>query len=189
RLVNDLGVPKTSFKATDLVIIANPVKSSDGLHRNRRITQITEVRKNWEDDPMIENGFCDLFKYNSANDRLEITDDLINGESDILKSIGSNVKQWAGNWDAIWDIVTLRGEIKKFQIEVSTMLNNEKILEAAPTIDCNEMFHKISARINEQHGKIDANKILFEFKHWYKDYIKRYLTKEEELFLNSNLKL
>lgn len=189
RLVNDLGVPKTSFKATDLVIIANPVKSSDGLHRNRRITQITEVRKNWEDDPMIENGFCDLFKYNSANDRLEITDDLINGESDILKSIGSNVKQWAGNWDAIWDNVTLRGEIKKFQIEVSTMLNNEKILEAAPTIDCNEMFHKISARINEQHGKIDANKILFEFKHWYKDYIKRYLTKEEELFLNSNLKL
>ena len=57
RLVNDLGVPKTSFKATDLIIIANPVKSSDGLSRKRRVTRITEVRKFWEEDPLMEEGF------------------------------------------------------------------------------------------------------------------------------------
>jgi archaeal flagellar protein FlaI len=35
RVVNDLGVPKTSFKATDIIIVANPIKSADGLHRWR----------------------------------------------------------------------------------------------------------------------------------------------------------
>jgi type IV secretory pathway ATPase VirB11/archaellum biosynthesis ATPase len=178
RLVNDLGVPKTSFKATDLIIIANPVKSNDGLHRNRRITRITEVRKNWEDDPMLENGFQDLFKYNSKTDKIEITDDLINGESDILKSIGSNVKQWAGNWDAIWDNVVLRGKIKKLMVDYSNKYDNEKILEAKPIIDANDMFHKISERINNEYGDLDSEKILFEFEQWYKEYIKPYLNKK-----------
>ncbi|MEK6856815.1 MAG: type II/IV secretion system ATPase subunit, partial [Nanoarchaeota archaeon] len=33
RVVNDLGVPKTSFKATDIIVVCNPVKSADGLSK------------------------------------------------------------------------------------------------------------------------------------------------------------
>src|SRR3989344_4293763 len=29
RVVNDLKVPRTSFKATDIIIVANPIKSPD----------------------------------------------------------------------------------------------------------------------------------------------------------------
>ncbi len=175
RLVNDLGVPNTSFKATDLVIIANPVKSSDGLHRNRRITQITEIRKNWENDPSLEGGFQDLFKYDSITDRLEITDDLLNGESDILKAIGGNVKQWTGNWDAIWDNVMLRSKIKQLMVDMSVKYNSNEILEAAPVIDANDMFHKISEKVNNDVGVLDSTKIYFEFEEWYENYIKKYL--------------
>ncbi|MDA3855686.1 MAG: type II/IV secretion system ATPase subunit [Candidatus Woesearchaeota archaeon] len=178
RLVNDLGVPKTSFKATDIVIVANPVKSSDGLHRNRRITRITEVRKNWENDPLLENGFQDLFKYNSITDQLEITDDLINGESDILKAIGSSVKQWAGNWDAIWDNIQLRGKIKKLQVDYSIKYNNDDILEAKSIIDSNDKFHKISEKVNNEFGHLDSKKIFFEFEEWFKSYIQQYLNKD-----------
>lgn len=174
RLVNDLGVPNTSFKATDIVIVANPVKTSDGLHRFRRITQITEVNKNWENDPLLENGFGDLFKYDSKTDRLEITDDLLNGESEILKSIGSNVKQWAGNWDAIWDNVELRGKIKKLQVDTAQKLNNDLILEADAIIQTNDMFHKISERVNEEYGNLDSKKIYFEFEQWYKSFAKKF---------------
>ncbi|MEK6808347.1 MAG: ATPase, T2SS/T4P/T4SS family, partial [Nanoarchaeota archaeon] len=85
RVVNDLNVPRTSFKATDIIIVANPIRSADGLHRWRRVTQITEVRKHWEQDPMLENGFVDLFKYDSKTDQLEPTQELINGESEIIK--------------------------------------------------------------------------------------------------------
>lgn len=175
RLVNDLKVPKTSFKATDLVIVANPVKSSDGLHRNRRITQITEIRKNWEEDPELEGGFCDLFKYNATTDTLDISDDLLNGESDLLKSIGSNVKQWAGNWDAIWENVELRANIKQFQIDVAQELKCQDLLEAKATIAANDQFHKISQKVNDEDGFLESKRILREFKIWYKGYAKQFI--------------
>lgn len=180
RLVNDLGVPNTSFKATDLIIVANPVKSSDGLHRNRRVTQITEVRKNWEKDPSLEGGFQDLFKYNSVTDRLEITDDLLNGESDLLKAIGSNVKQWAGNWDAIWDNIQLRAKIKQLQVDVANKIKNNEIIEAKSVIVANDMYHKISEKINNEYKTLDSKKIYLEFEAWYKNYAKKFVKKNIE---------
>jgi flagellar protein FlaI len=171
RLVNDLGVPNTSFKATDLIIVANPVKSSDGLHRVRRITSITEVRKKWEKDPSLENGFGDLMKYDSMTDRLEITDELMNGDSDLLKAIGSNVKQWAGNWDAIWDNIMLRAKVKRLQVDLSIKYNCPEILEAFPIIEANDQYHKISERVNEDYGFLDSVKIYSEFEQWFRHYL------------------
>ena len=42
RVVNDLGVPATSFKATDIIVVCNPIKTADGLHSWRRMLQLTE---------------------------------------------------------------------------------------------------------------------------------------------------
>jgi type IV secretory pathway ATPase VirB11/archaellum biosynthesis ATPase len=75
RVVNDLGVPSTSFKATDLIVVANPVKTPDGLHSNRRVVQISEVRKNWTKDPLEEAGFVDLMNYNVETDELDEEED------------------------------------------------------------------------------------------------------------------
>ncbi|MCH8519350.1 MAG: type II/IV secretion system ATPase subunit [Nanoarchaeota archaeon] len=179
RLVNDLGVPKTSFKATDLVIVANPVKSSDGLQRMRRITQITEIRKNWEEDPELEGGFVDLFKYNAVTDTLEISDDLMNGDSELLKAIGANVKQWSGNWDAIWDNIELRANIKQLQIDVAEDVKCDELLEAKCVIDANDQFHKISQRVNESEGFLDSKKIFREFDSWYRGYAKKVVEEEK----------
>ncbi len=179
RLVNDLGVNKNSFKATDLIIIANPVKSNDGLHRHRRVTQISEVRKNWTNDPVIENGFQDLFKYNPITDKLEITQELLNGDSDLLKSIGANVKEWAGNWDAIWDNITLRAKIKKTMVDYSYKFKNDNILEAEHVINANDMFHKISEKINMEFGYLDSKRIFFEWEDWFKDYVNKNFEKNE----------
>ncbi len=103
RVVNDLEVPKTSFKATDILVICNPVKSSDGLKKWRRVMSITEVRKEWEDDPLRENGFVELMRYDTKTDSLKPTEELLNGNSEIIKSIASNVGEWSGNLDAFWD--------------------------------------------------------------------------------------
>ena len=173
RLVNDLKVPNTSFKATDLIIVANPVRSSDGLFREKRITSVTEVRKNWDTDPSLENGFQELFKYNAKEDRLEMTNDLLNGESDILKAIGSNVRQWAGNWDAIWDNIQLRTKVKELQVEVAEKMELDELLEAKAVIDANDQFHKISKRINDECKSLDSKKIFFNFKTWLESYAKK----------------
>jgi type IV secretory pathway ATPase VirB11/archaellum biosynthesis ATPase len=176
RVVNDLEVPRTSFKATDLVIVANPIRSPDGLHRWRRVTQITEIRKFWDEDPLKENGFGDLMKYIPDNDELEPTDDLINGESDILKSIAGNVKEWAGDWDAVWDNITLRMNIKKAIAEIAGKAD-QNLLEAPFVIQCNDQFHRISNNVREEVGSLDSKRIYAQWESWLKREIKKQATR------------
>ena len=173
RVVNDLGVPRTSFKATDIIIVANPIRSADGLHRWRRVTQITEVRKHWEQDPLLEGGFVDLMKYDAKSDQLEPSADLINGDIEILKAIAGNVKEWAGNWDAVWDSVLLRTKIKETLVNFSTKNKMPDILEADFVVRSNDEFHRISDKVREEIGSLDSKKIFFEWNEWLKRDIKK----------------
>ncbi len=166
RVVNDIGVPKTSFKATDICIIANPIRSSSGLEKKRRITQITEVRKDWTNDPSLEHGFVDLLKYNPDTDELEPTKDLINGDSDIIKIIASSVPEWASNWDAVWDNILLRGKVKEAQTRAAEENSMPELLEAEFTVLANDMFHKISEKVKAKTGKLDSSEIFTEWKVW-----------------------
>jgi len=173
RVVNDLQVPRTSFKATDIIVVANPIRSADGLHRWRRVTQITEVRKHWENDPLLENGFVDLMKYDSKTDQLEPTADLINGESEILKGIAGNIREWAGSWDAIWDNVMLRAKIKERLLQVSKAAKMPNLIEAEFVVDANDKFHKISDLVRQEIGSLDSKRIFFEWNEWLKTSIKK----------------
>jgi len=168
RVVNDLGVPRTSFKATDIIVLSNPVRSPDGLSYFRRVLQITEVRKHWEEDPLKEGGFVDLMKYNPKTDQLEITDDLKNGDSEILKSIAGNVKDWAGNWAAVWDNILLRAKIKQTLLDYSLKLNRPDILEADFVVQANDMFHIVSENVKSMTGVLDSKRIYNEWVEWLK---------------------
>lgn len=173
RVVNDLEVPKTSFKATDIVIVANPIKSADGLHKWRRVTQIAEVRKDWEQDPLLEHGFVDLLKYNAKTDELEPSDALINGEVEVLKNIAGNIKEWAGDWDAVWENIELRAHIKQAIVDAANKVKDDRLLEADFVISCNDAFHKISNRVKDEVGSMDSKRILFEWKEWLNQEIRR----------------
>ena len=181
RVVNDIGVPKTSFKATDIIIIANPIKSADGLHKFRRVIQITEVRKNWADDPSLEGGFVDLMKYNPKTDLLEPTDELLNGDSEILKSIAGNIKDYAGNWDAVWNNILVRSKIKEKIAETAIKLSDDDMLEAPFVIKCNDAFHNISEKISTEKEKLDNELIYEEWENWFnKEINKRELRKRKD---------
>ncbi|MBI1969859.1 type II/IV secretion system ATPase subunit [Candidatus Woesearchaeota archaeon] len=173
RVVNDIGVPKTSFKATDVVIVANPIRAADGIHKNRRITQITEVRKHWVDDPLVEGGFVDLMKYDAAQDDLLASPDLIHGESEVLKAIAANVKEFAGNWDAMWQNIELRARIKQTQMEYANKVNNMELLEAPFTMQCNDIFHLLSDKVSQEVGYLDPKRIFFEWEEWLKREVKK----------------
>jgi type IV secretory pathway ATPase VirB11/archaellum biosynthesis ATPase len=168
RVVNALGIPNTSFKALDIAIIANPIRSADGLHKKRRVTQITEVRKLWEQDPMTEKGFVDLMRYNSETDELEVTDDLKNGDSDVLKSIAANIPEFAGDWDALWHNILLRGRTKELLVEYSESYKDPDMLEAEFVIRANDRFHNIIEEIKEGLGELDRNRILTQYETWIK---------------------
>ncbi len=166
RVVNDIGVPKTSFKATDICVIVNPIKSADGLHRIRRVTQITEVRKDWDEDPNKEGGFVDLMKYNADTDTLEPTDELINGNSEILKMIAANISDFVGDWDALWENIETRGKIKELQLNKALEVEDDDMFEAEFSIRCNDMFHKITEQVKNSTGKINHEEILLRWEDW-----------------------
>ncbi len=173
RVVNDLGVPVTSFKATDCVVVTNPIKTPDGLNSWRRVLQITEVRKHWTKDPLEEGGFIDLMKYDVEEDILKPSDDLINGNSEIIKSIAANRKGWAGNWDAVWDNIVLRQKIKEETVNYSDKIKNPEILEAEFTVKSNNAFHLISEEVSKEFGLPLSEKVFPEWKRWLEKEVKK----------------
>ena len=173
RVVNDLKVPKTSFKATDIIVISNPVRSADSLHKWRRVLQITEVRKHWEDDPLKENGFRDLMIYDTKEDTLKPTQDLINGDSDVLKAIAGNIREYAGNWDAVWENILLRARIKEALVKYSSKTKLNWLLESNFVVRSNDIFHQISDNVKEEVGFIDSKRVFFQWDDWIKREIKQ----------------
>jgi type IV secretory pathway ATPase VirB11/archaellum biosynthesis ATPase len=173
RVVNDIGVPATSFKATDIIAIANPIKSADGLHSWRRLLQIAEVRKHWKEDPMIEGGFKDLMKYNVETDELEATDDLINGDSETIKDIASKVKGWAGNWDAVYDNILLRAKMKNEIVQISKISGNKEILEAEFNTLANNEFHQVSDDIIREIGLPLGDRVFPLWQRWLNSEVRK----------------
>jgi len=165
RVVNDLGVPVTSFKATDLILVANPVKTPDGLHSRKRVIQLTEVRKHWLKDPLEEGGFVDLLNYNVEKDELEPSQELINGNSEIIKDIASSVQGWVGDWDAVYDNILLRGKIKQEIVNFSDRLKRPELLEAKFCFVANNIFHEVSDEVTREIGLPTSERV---FPEWVK---------------------
>lgn len=168
RVVNDLGVPPTSFKATDIVVIANTLKSPDGLHTFRRITSIVEVRKDWSKDPIKEKAFTELMVYDAEKDELVPTDTLLNGESFILNAIANNVREWKNNWEAVWDNILLRAKIKEALLQYSRKLNDRSILEADFVVKANDIFHEISEKVKSEYKTLNSDRIFGLWNLWVK---------------------
>lgn len=173
RVVNDLGVPATSFKATDTITVANPIKSPDGLKSFKRVVQLSEVRKHWNEDPVKEGGFVDLMKYDVEKDELEASEDLKNGNSNVVKDIASNVKSWAGNWDAVYDNILLRSKVKKELVDTAERTGREDILESKFTTLSNHMFHKISENVSEEIGTPSKDRVFSEWQKWLNQEVKK----------------
>jgi type IV secretory pathway ATPase VirB11/archaellum biosynthesis ATPase len=172
RVVNDLGVPKTSFKATDIIPICKSLRSADGLHRFRRITEITEVRKNWDEDPVKEGGFVNLMEYSGKKDVLQPTDTFKNGESEVLNRIASYVKEWSGNWAAVWDNIQMRAQMKEALINYAEKLKRPGIMEADWVIRSNSMYHIISEAVRKETGYPDPKAVYSKWEAWLKKQLK-----------------
>ncbi len=166
RVVNDLGVPRTSFKATDVIVSVNKIKSPDGMDTYRRVTGITEVRKEWTEDPLEEDAFVELMRYDSNKDELVPTDELLNGESMVMNRIAANVKEWKNNWEAVWDNVELRAEMKEALVEKAEEEDADELLEAEKVVEANQKFHLLAKQVNESYGDQQKERIFNRWEEW-----------------------
>jgi len=163
RVVNDLGVPKGSFKVTDLIIILNQIKSPTGLSRMRRVLGVTEVLKHWENEPV----FQDLLVYNPKTDRLEPTETLLKGKSLVLGEI-LKVSQGYKNYASVLKDLELRGWAKKIHLENA---RNKNLLEAEYISTANILF----ANMFELYKPLESSAKEKKFKEQFQKYLKQSL--------------
>lgn len=166
RVVNDLGVPPTSFKATDIVLVCNSLKTPDGMRAFRRIVELTEVRKHWKSDPVEEGGFVNLLEYSAKDDRMKPTKTLLTGESVVLNDVSRRITEWKGRWDVVWDNINLRAKILQSLVDYSA--KNDQIIEAPFVIESNSQFHLISADVRDETGSIDSSIVYDRWLKWLK---------------------
>ncbi len=165
RVVNDLEVPTTSFKATDLVVICKPIRFKGSVKKHRRVVQITEVKKHWNHDPEAEGGLLDLMTYSAKKDNLIINEDALK-DSELFNKIctlsGMTIEE-------VWDNIRLLANEKEYIVVVARENKCLNLLEAENTVYAHNKLLLIKEDYLEDHEKIDFDDVFKIWKKWYKE--------------------
>jgi archaeal flagellar protein FlaI len=163
RVVNDLEVPTTSFKATDFCIVGAPIRFKGSIKRNRRIVEVTEVLKHWTSDPDKEEGFLNWELFDANKDDLDLDEPLIKEKSEWVKKI----KRTRGmTYEDIWDEINARGKSKQYLVDVKNKLNLPGILEAEYSTRAHTKYLLLSEKHRELYGKVMHEQLLDEWGKW-----------------------
>ncbi len=165
RVVNDLEVPTTSFKATDLVVVAKPIRFKGSLKSYRRVVQITEIKKHWNTDPDAEGGLLDLMSFDASKDSLILNEDALK-DSELFTKIctlsGMNIEE-------VWDNIKMLAGEKSYQVEIARELRFFELLEAEQTVIAHNKLLLLKESYIEEHGKVSYSALLERWKKWYRE--------------------
>jgi type IV secretory pathway ATPase VirB11/archaellum biosynthesis ATPase len=159
RVVHDMGIPSKSFKATDIIIISGLTRPSGVQREIRRVTQITEVVKETEE----EGVFNDLMVYNSDADALVETD-VFRYSSE---RIGAIARSWGISLEEALQNIETRGKMRSIMVEHARRYNKPSILSAKWVRDSNNVFWDILDR-QQRGGKIDYNALFNSWLSWFR---------------------
>jgi len=177
RVVNDLQVPSTSFKATDIIVVARPIRFGGSLQKHRRVTQITEVKKHWVEDPEREGGLLDLMVFDAKKDKMELLEDNLK-DSELFDRIQRNTGM---TMNAIWDNIKMNANAKAFLVEAKNKLDLKELLEAENSVAANNKLLLLKEDQLEEHGSVDYNEVLGKWKYWMQnDFLKRLLARKKK---------
>ncbi|MEM5814821.1 MAG: type II/IV secretion system ATPase subunit [Candidatus Aenigmatarchaeota archaeon] len=144
RITNDLKVPSTSFKATDLILTTGTIRKGDSTEKVRRLFGVTEVRKDWTSEPK----FSEIMSYSRKGDRMRLED---LSRSETIKKIarlkGTSVADAKAN-------IALRARMKRELIK-------RGLTSAEWTVASNNQYVMLA----REHGK-NYNKIFKAWKSW-----------------------
>lgn len=164
RVVNELGVKPTSFKATDVIVVARPIKTF-GLKKKRVIHSVVEVKKDWKDDPLSEDAFVELFRYESSSGSLAATKHFENADTPMLKGIRSSVKEWK-DIDEFSAHLKVRASIKEELIK--RISASRELGEANFVVEANRAFYQITSQLYAENGYPESKDLYKRFMLWIK---------------------
>ncbi|MCD4740336.1 type II/IV secretion system ATPase subunit [archaeon] len=163
RVVNDLGVPNTSFKATDMCVTSAPIRFKGSIRRARRLIEITEIGKHWYEDPQKEGGLIDLVTYDATKDKHTIHKNTLYEDSEFFKKIR---KMRGMDIDTIWTDITYRGKSKQHLVDLKNTHKIPELLEAVNSVRANDMYLLFQEQSRREHGSVVYDKVYNEWTNW-----------------------
>ncbi|MFH1821165.1 MAG: type II/IV secretion system ATPase subunit [Methanobacteriota archaeon] len=140
RVVHDLGITPSSFKATEAIAVAAPIRMRGGVARVRRLVQITEVRRGWRNDPAVEGGFENLMYYDYSADVLRQTRALCGGKSELMAGIA---RKWGVTTREVMCNLEFRAKVQEDLVAEEALLNRPELLEAGFLVRSNLAWHSL----------------------------------------------
>jgi type IV secretory pathway ATPase VirB11/archaellum biosynthesis ATPase len=162
RVVNDLEVPNTSFKATDIVVTCAPMRFKGSIKKERRLVEITEIGKHWYEDPEKEGGLVDLINFDVLKDAQIFLEENIK-KSELFPKMAK--KRGLKLQDILKDIEA-RGEVKQFLVDSKNKYLVHDLLEAKYTVPSNDKWMLILEKQREVHGAVDFAEAQEEWREW-----------------------
>lgn len=175
RVVNDLGVPTTSFKATDIVVVARPIRFAGSLKRARRVVQITEVKKHWMQDPDHEGGLLDLMLYGAADDKLAFQEDSLK-DSELFQKLS---RTSGLNMNEMWTAIKANASSKAFLVDLKNKFALPELLEAENYAKCNNKYMILREEQLALGKKVDYDALLGKWKFWVQNSIVKRLLEQK----------
>jgi hypothetical protein len=162
RVVYDLGIPASSFKATDAIVVAAPIRQQGSVARTRRVVQVTEVRKGWRGNPMSEEGFVDLMRYDPEGDKLEPTRALTGLKSQLIEGIA---RKWGTKPREVLRNLELRADVQGALVKTAARLKRPELLEAEFSVRSNLALHSLLEG-QLRHKRVDYRDISRRWSEW-----------------------
>jgi len=171
RVIYSLGVPPQSFKATDIVVLANRIRPKGGSKKYRRVAQIVEVTKNWA-EPKAEDVFKALMVYDPDSDSLQPTKELTDPrKSDVL----SKIARRRGVPPArIFEDIRTRSRVYRAVVDAYGLYGDEALLELKTMVDVNKAYTYCIDKVLKELGEVDYTAVFSEWSVWFERYTAAY---------------
>jgi hypothetical protein len=114
-----------------------------------------------------------LMTYDAREDKLKPDRALLEGDSEVLKSIAGNVREWAGKWELVWNEVVQRSKIVELIVKYSIDNKLPDMLESDFIISANDYYHKIFEKLKQEQGYPEGSDMLALFEDWLKESVKK----------------
>ncbi|VVB93430.1 Type II/IV secretion system protein [uncultured archaeon] len=167
RIVNSLGVPAASFRATDAVVVCQNVRISGTMGKKKRIVQIAEVTGgDWDERPDADDIFNDIMLFDAAQDKIIATDLLDKGQAELVNKIAH---KWGLSVDEASLNIKVRAMIKETIAEAGK--EHHGFAEADMVAVANNMFWFYMEKERNDAGKVDLQVVFDRWNGWYRDFV------------------
>lgn len=168
RVVHDIGIPPTSFNATDVVVVAGLTNPGGSLRTQlRRVTQIAELDK----EAKTAGTFIDLLAYDEGKDELIETEAIDEGPQGAgsARKISKIGEKWGMTYKEAIENIRTRAAYRQMVVRYAEEHNRMDLLGPDWVASTNNAFWEIMEKHKDQARRHELSypQVLAEWREWF----------------------